>query len=401
MLPKLLRITLLGAMTLPLVFSQTDAARITGTITDASGAVIPAAAVTVKNEKTGQSRKVTADEHGDYLAPQLQPSVYSLTAAAPGMSNAKFAGISLQVGQERTLNVTLSPSSMTTEVNVAGGDLVTVDVSSARIGANVSKRAVSELNLNGESTSLFRLEQSLENVQEFRVDSSNYPAEYGTGTGGQISFITKSGANNFHGSAFEYIRNDALDARNFFDRATKSELRLNQFGGSLGGPIYKEKAFFFASYEGLRQKTASPIVESTLSAAVRARPDCVGGATANCIAPASPPRLCACPVGQFASADPLLDIVNISAPANVSENSGGARLDYNFSSKYRFYVRYFRDQGVSSQTQNSTLSLYNTTTVPQNAVASLSQMLSPTVINETKFGFNGAKTRVAGVPGPS
>src|ERR1035437_7507630 len=419
MLPKLLRITLLGAMTLPLVFSQTDAARITGTVTDASGAVIPAAAVTVKNEKTGQSRKVTTDEHGVYLAPQLQPSVYSLTAAAPGMSNAEFAGLSLQVGQERTLNVTLSPSSMTTEVNVAGGDLVTVDVSSARIGANVSTREVSELpmngrqvsqlyllapgavnngsgnfdnirfsgrsnqqnvirfdgvegssivdsspgNLNGESTSLFRLEQSLENVQEFRVDSSNYPAEYGTGTGGQISFITKSGTNNLHGSAFEYIRNDALDARNFFDRATKSELRLNQFGGSLGGPVYKEKVFFFASFEGLRQKTASPIVESTLSAAVRARPDCVGGATANCISPAIRPLLGAFPVGQFASADPLLDIVNISAPANVSENSGGARLDYNFSSKYRFYLRYFRDQGVSSQTQNSTRSLYNTTTV--------------------------------------
>ena len=153
MLPKLLRITLIGAMSLPLLFAQTDAARMTGTVTDASGAVIPAAAVTVRNEKTGQSRKVTTDEHGVYLAPQLQPSVYSLTAAAPGMSNAEFAGLSLQVGQERTLNVTLSPSSMTTEVNVAGGDLVTVDVSSARIGANVSTREVSELPMNGRQVS--------------------------------------------------------------------------------------------------------------------------------------------------------------------------------------------------------------------------------------------------------
>ena len=85
----------------------------------------------------------------------------------------------------------------------------------------------------------------------------------------------------------------------------------------------------------------------------------------------------------------------------MSENSGGIRFDYNFSPKYRFYARYFRNQGVSSQTQNSTLSLYNTTIVPQNAVASLSQLLSPTVLNETKFGFNGSKTRVAGIPGPS
>jgi hypothetical protein len=98
-------------------------------------------------------------------------------------------------------------------------------------------------------------------------------------------------------------------------------------------------------------------------------------------------------VGQFPSADPLLDIVNISAPASVSENSGGIRFDYNFSPKYRFYTRYFRDQGVSSQTQNSTLSLYNTTTVPQNAVASLSQLLSPTVLNETKT-VDGVECRV-------
>src|SRR5207249_2664998 len=86
-------------------------------------------------------------------------------------------------------------------------------------------------NLNGETSSSFRLQASMENVQEFRVESSNYPAEYGTGTGGQISIVTKSGSNAFHGSLFEYLRNDGLDARNFFDTA-KSKMRLNQFGGS-------------------------------------------------------------------------------------------------------------------------------------------------------------------------
>src|SRR5689334_4190348 len=100
-------------------------------------------------------------------------------------------------------------------------------------------------NLNGEIPTPFRLQSSLENVQEFRVDSNSYPAEFGTGTGGQISVVTKSGSNDFHGGLFEYVRNDAFDARNFFDRATKSELRLNQFGGSIGGPIAKDKAFFF------------------------------------------------------------------------------------------------------------------------------------------------------------
>src|SRR5204862_1517106 len=104
-------------------------------------------------------------------------------------------------------------------------------------------------NLNGEVPTPFKLQASLENVQEFRVESSNYPAEYGTGTGGQVSVVTKSGSNGFHGGLFEYVRNNNMDARNFFDGASNSVLKLNQFGGSLGGPIKKDKLFFFVSQE--------------------------------------------------------------------------------------------------------------------------------------------------------
>src|SRR6185503_19252620 len=119
-------------------------------------------------------------------------------------------------------------------------------------------------NLNGEIAGPFRLQSSLENVQEFRVDSNNFPAEFGTGTGGQISVVTKSGSNKFHGSVFEYLRNDVLDTANFFDNivGTKSPLRLNQFGGSLGGPIIKDKAFFFGSYEGYRLRAGINSVEA-------------------------------------------------------------------------------------------------------------------------------------------
>src|SRR5882724_10061059 len=458
MINHILRVSLIGVLcVVPLMFGQTDAARIVGTVTDATGAVIPAASITVLNEKTGQSRKVQSNEQGRFLATPLLPNVYTMTVEAPGMSKSEFKGINLQIGQERTINVAMSPAAVSSEVNVSGGSLAVVDVSSARMGTNISEREVAELpmngrqisqlyllapgsvnsgsgtfdnirfsgrsnqqnvirydgvegssivdsspgNLNGETTSLFRLEQSLENVQEFRVDSNSYPAEYGTGTGGQISMVTKSGSDNYHGGVFEYVRNDAFDARNFFDRATKSELRLNQFGGSVGGPIVKDKAFFFGSFEALRQRTSSPFVESTLSAAVRARPDCGGTVVANCIAPAIRPLLGAFPVGQFASTDPLLDIVNISGPSRVDENSGGIRFDYNFSAKYRLYARYYRDQGESVQTQNSSLSTYVTSIVPQNGVLSLNQILSPSVVNETKMGYNGSKSRVAGVPGPS
>ncbi len=439
MLTKVLRFTLLGAMTLPLVFSQTDSARITGTITDPSGAVIPSASVTVKNEKTGQERKVSTDEHGIYLVPQLQPSTYSLTAAAPGMANGEFKGIELQVGQERTLNIALSPAATTTQVNVSSGDLAALETTSAALGTNVSEREVAQLpingrqvsqlylmtpgatnfgsgtfddirfngrsneenalridgiegggiisnnpgDFNGEVTGVFRLQASLENVQEFRVDSSNYPPEYGTGSGAQISVITKSGGNAFHGSAFEYVRNDAFDARNFFDGASPSILRLNQFGGSVGGPIVANKLFFFAGYEGMRQRTSSPFVETTPSAAAWAQ-----------AVPAIKPLQAAFPKGQFASANPLFDVAVVQGPGSVNEDSGNVRMDYLFNEKYKLYARYSRDQGLGLITQNSSLSYLTEAAVPQNLVVAFNQLFSPTVINETKFGFNGAKSRV-------
>src|SRR5204862_7863042 len=118
-------------------------------------------------------------------------------------------------------------------------------------------------NVKGENNTRFKLQASLENGQEFRVGSSSYPAEYGTGTGGQISVITKSGSNNVHGALFDYVRRDRFDSRNYFDstrnadgsvitKLPKSALKQNQFGGSLGGALAKDRAFFFGSYEGYR-----------------------------------------------------------------------------------------------------------------------------------------------------
>ena len=133
-------------------------------------------------------------------------------------------------------------------------------------------------NLNGEVATPFKLQASLENVQEFRVESSTYPAEYGTGSGGQVSVVTKSGANIVHGAVFEYLRNDALDAPNYFDTRGQWQLtcpsRLleqNQFGGSIGGPIMEDRAFFFGSYEAYRLNAGINIVEAVPSAAAWAR----------------------------------------------------------------------------------------------------------------------------------
>src|SRR5262249_9209614 len=137
-------------------------------------------------------------------------------------------------------------------------------------------------NLNGEIATPFKLQASLENIQEFRVESSAYPAEYGTGSGGQVSVITKSGANTVRGAAFEYLRRDALDAPNYFDSTRnldgsasaflgKSLLKQDQFGGSVGGPIMKDKAFFFGSFERYRLDAGINLVEAVPSAAAWAR----------------------------------------------------------------------------------------------------------------------------------
>jgi hypothetical protein len=426
------------------LWCQTDVGRITGTVSDASGAVIPGANVKVKDERTNKERIVSTSETGTFMVPQLQSSTYTLTASSTNFADAMVSGIALQVGQERTVNVILQAAAVATEVTVSSGGLANVDTDSARMGVNVTSREVHELplngrqisqlylmapgavnsgggnfdeirfsgranqqnairfdgvegtsiidaspgNLNGETSSPFRLQSSLENVQEFRVESNSYPAEYGTGTGGQVSIVTKSGGNAVHGSLFEYLRNDALDARNFFAQ-TADPLRLNQFGGSLGGALVKDKLFYFVSYEGLRQRQRQAFTEATLSATARAR-----------AVPSIQPVLGAFPIGQRPSVNPDFDIVSILGPTTVDENAGGLRLDYKASDKHSIYLRYFRDQGETRQTQNTSLSAFQVIAVPQNAVASWQWLMGPSSINELKFGFNGSKTRTNAIPPP-
>src|SRR5436190_3197589 len=296
------------ALLVPAVaFAQNDG-RFTGVVLDPSGAVIPGATVTVRNERTGEERSVTSAADGRYIVSSLRPSVYTVRAKFGDLAPLEFTGMQLVASQEFALDLSLTAAGVTETVQVTAS-VSAVDLSSARVGVNVSEREVQGLPVNGrqmsqlmlqapgsqnagtgtwgdirfsgraveqnvikydgieasgiidsapgvangENPSLFKLQASLENVQEFRVESSGYPAEFGTGTGGQVSVITKSGTNQFHGSIFEYLRNDSLDAKNHFDDARnpddsilsggpKSPLKLNQFGGSFGGPLAKNRA---------------------------------------------------------------------------------------------------------------------------------------------------------------
>src|SRR5919205_926274 len=278
------------------VSAQTDAGRIAGVVRDPDGAVVSGADVVARNERTGEERAATTDAEGLYQIPALRASSYTVTVTARNFAPNTFTHVLINVGQEQRLDVALAAAGVSEDVTVtAGASEAAIDTASARMGATVNEREVVGLplngrqlsplylqapgsvnsgsgtfgdirfsgravqqnvvrydgiegsaiidaspgNLNGEIPSPFRLQSSLENVQEFRVDSNLFPAELGTGTGGQISVVTKSGGNQFHGTIFEYLRNDALDARNFFDLNRVSPLRLNQFGASLGGPIIK------------------------------------------------------------------------------------------------------------------------------------------------------------------
>ena len=259
-------------------------------------------------------------------------------------------------------------------------------------------------NLNGEVASPFRLQSSLENVQEFRVDSSNFPAEYGTGTGGQINVVTKSGGNAFHGSAFEYLRRSALDARNFFDNTTpgipKSDLKLDQFGGSIGGPIIKNKLFFFASYEGYRVRSGLNFVEAAPSLAL-AQPGALIPGTTTPVNPSIQPFIAAfrsanAVVVPGATSAPGFEIVQLQDSSKTTENAYSARFDYKLNDNNSLYFRFFRDNGTDNTPEGVTGRRVDIEATPQNGVFSWQSIFGANKINEFRLGFNGAKTRING-----
>ena len=433
--------------------AQTDNGRVTGVVRDPSGAVVPGATVSLTNDLTGDSRETVANAQGRYSFLGLKPALYTVKAQLSGFQPNEVKGQKVSAGQEVNLDFALKQASLSETIEVTG-EVTAIDLSSARMGANVNEREVSQLpingrqlsqlylqapgsvntgtgtfgdvrfagravqqniirydgvegsavidaspgNLNGEIPSPFRLQASLENVQEFRVESSNFPAEYGTGTGGQITVITKSGNNKFHGSAFEYFRDESLDSPNRFDPTVngekqKSPLRQHQFGGSLGGPLMKDKAFFYISYEGYRLDSGINFVEAVPSAAARAR--AVPSVVPLLDAFKSPNAI----ILPGASANPDFDIAQLQGLANVNENSFAGRLDIKLNSSNRLYARYFNDKGENDQPEGVTGRHVLIKSKPQNAVLALQSNFGTSSLNEFKIGYNRADTSVSGIAG--
>src|SRR5213594_2145626 len=335
--------------------SQLPTCTILGAVKDSSGAVIPGVSITAKNVETGLTRTGVSAEDGSYRLSALPVGGYEVRVELPGFRTEVRSGLTLTVTQEAVVNFTLQAGAVDQTV-VVTEDAPIVNTTSGSLGGLVDERKVAELPLNGRNFIDLTLLQpgitqqrnlgvaastvgtwfssngaplrsnnylldgalmanltngtsaaqdgstlGIEGVREYRVITNSFSAEYGMTMGSQVMVVTKSGTNTLHGSLFEYFRNSALDARNFFDYKTPaSDRRLpafsrNQFGGSVGGPIKKDKTFFFGVYEGLRQRLGVTTVSSVMRAAchVTTNNPCIGGGT---VAPAVRPLLDLFPV---------------------------------------------------------------------------------------------------------
>ena len=310
--------------------AQVTTADLVGTVKDGSGAVVAGAQVTATNEATGVSRAVHTDTAGNYLITQLHPGRYILTAEIPGFRKLVQKGIELQVNQRAQIDLVLQIGEVSEIVSVEGTAPL-LESQSSVLGSVISETQVQDLPLNGRNfvqlailtpgvsgtgygargtimsgtrpddqrpgselfvngnrensnnylydgidnndrlTLALVIRPAIEAIKEFKIQTNLYSAEQGRNPGGQIDVVTKSGTNEIHGAAYEFLRNSALDAKNFFDRPTDKipPFKQNQFGFAIGGPIRKNRTFFFGDIDFFRQRRALTFVNTVPTARMR------------------------------------------------------------------------------------------------------------------------------------
>ncbi len=364
---------------------------IAGRVTDPSGAAVASAKVIATQQGTAFSRTAFTDTEGLYVIPSLQPSTYNVTVEAAGFSISKENGISLLADQTLTVNLSVKLG-MATEIVMVSGNALQVDTSTSTLKQVIEQQRLIELPLNGRNAAQLTLlvpgtvnspgggadqgttktfpgavtisaNGSRQNqvsyqldggnyvdeytnvnqpfpfpdaLQEFSVQTSNYSAEYGQNAGAVVNVITKSGTNNFHGDVFEFLRNSVFNARNFFAPLNlkdngRDQLKRNQFGGTVGGPIIHDKTFFFAGFQGTRLRNVGNPTNSTVPSQADITAFTAGGGT---IDPAVANLLPLLPI------QPTSRSVTFVRPDRQNFNEVLGRVDHAFSQNDRLSVRY-------------------------------------------------------------
>ena len=454
--------------------AQTDRATLEGTITDPSGGTIGGANVNVTELATGVSQVRKTNSHGYYLFPGLAVGEYTVTVSNAGFKTRTIENVLLQVGETHTQDVRLTVGEVDEKVEVKA-EASPVERTSAASATVISTNQIANLPVNGRDwsgltflapfaqddgggdqrtirfagrarddnnfsfdgvdaggiqeqaqKSQVRLQISEDAVEEYRVNSALYDAEYGTQAGGQINVVTKSGTNDFHGTAFGYLRNSVFDARNFNDFDANGNpailpFRMGQYGMTFGGPIKKDRTFFFLSYEGLRQlqqDTSSGVVFVPSASLVRdilvngrngqgpspqmctilqgfpwrASTGTVGNCSAKIVFPDSAFSAFQPGQEQLGPNDLATDIENFTHPVQttVHEDSWLVRIDHKFSDKTTLYARAQRDISLVNAQIGVTVGLDNAATInhPANYLVALQHIFSANVFNETKLYIN-------------
>ena len=406
-----------------------DRTAITGVVTDPQGNPVPQSKVRATENATGFQRETLTTSQGTYGLPGLPPGIYSVEFSKAGFADFVAKNVEQLVGQTRALDARLEIARGKEQTTVAES-LIELDKVDATVGTAIELQQIQDLPINGrnwatltalapgaidnggadqrtirfaghglddnnltldgiDATAVYNQEQReyqrlnipLDSIEEFQVQSQNFGADTQNGTaGGQVSVVSPSGTNNFHGQIFDYFRNNALDARSPFDGASPDPFLLNQFGGAFGGPVVHGKTFFYVNYEGLRQRLDGTQIGLVPSPAFAAQTALASPALASILA--------AYPAGTSATSTP--GVWNYDAPGRQvdNEDSGMIRLDHYFSDRTTAFVRFNADEAVETIPTGQLTARQLIDTKFNNGVISLSHVFAPSLINELKFGVN-------------
>ncbi len=452
------------------VHAQVTGATLSGTVTDTSGGIIRDAEVSVKNTATGISRAVTVDSAGFYTVPNLLAGIYEVRVTAAGFSTALHSDLTLAVGAQQQLNFSLRVGTATETVKVTAA--TQIELTSSTLTGHVDSQTVLDLPLNGRDwTSLATLHPGvnlIENqmdyslgsargnrgfgaqltvsgqrttnnnyrldgvsvndyansgpgnvigaavgvdaIQEFSVLTGGFSAEYGKATGGVINAITKSGTNDFHGDVYEFLRNSALDSRDYFSRSGNTPVaafRRNQFGAAAGGPIIKDKTFVFGDYEGMRQAKG-------ITTTIKVPSDSARAGTLHYDPAGPPPNLCtvtmpgtctvtvdpaaAAELVMFPHATPGTSVLDSGKFINsglqiVPENFYTVRVDHKLGTKDTLFGTYLFDDTDLKQPDAFNNDILNTHTTRQTVVLEESHTFGASVVNAARVGFSRTHAR--------